>query len=1030
MSAANHNKNSRHAALWQSTPDRPYNIRRHITLLVAVLTLGCLAASTVYILSLRNSTLRRQEDRLRAMSQIRARMAEVIAKHAAEKKEDPLANVIQQFRESHAHIRSFGKTGEFIVAGRKKNQIVFLLHYRASAIVTNEQPPIPAGSKLAAPIERALRGESGVMIGADYRRIPAMTAYEPVEGLDIAIITKYDLSEINAPYRKALLLVTGSSLLIILIGTLWFATTTGPLMRRLIRSEKKYRDLFETIPLGITVRGSDGRLSSINQTASRLLDIPMDNLNNQDFSTNPAIALDGTPLTEDQYPSLRALRTGKPVENDVIGVRQPGENHYHWLSATAIPQFESGAKTPYEIIATFADITAQVQTQKLITIERDLGLALSQAESLPQVLEHCLDAAIKISEMDCGGIYLVQTDGSMDMIAHKNLFTAFTRACSHYDAGSAHALKAIRGEPFYILADQAGFDLDARRREGVKAMGVIPVTNYGKVIACLNLGSHTHDYVPLSARATLERFASQIGAAIARMQAEEALRRQEAEYRHVIAILPIGVFIHREGRITMMNQAGAEMLGAATPAQMTGMEIAPLVHPDYRSLFHTLVRNALSSNQASPLIEKKFIRVDGTPIDVEVTSIPVSYAGHTSLLTIFRDVTAQKKAETIQAQRARENQRLLDGMPYPAMLVRKDHSIVTANRAAIAAGAKTNGICWRDFAICQHPPADHDHKGPVPPNSEPCGYCLAEQALITQSPVTAPCISVGGRMFELHWVPLDADLYLHFIIDISDRMLAETQIRESEKMRSIAVLASGVAHEINNPISGIMGYAELTLDMMGADHPVSEYARETIHETKRVANIVKNLLRFARRDEDDHSAATVRDIIEGTLALVQTLLRHSRITLELDIPDGLPPIHCHIQQIQQVVMNLLTNARDTLNEKYPAYHPDKKVLISARAFTENNKPWIRITIEDRGMGIPKEIQGRIFDAFFTTKPRDKGTGLGLSISTDIIKEHHGRIHIESEPGQFSRLHIELPAMPAAGPVAPAAAKKSGKEAPA
>jgi|GEM_PF-4257013 len=885
MNDADHNKNSRHAAaaaIRQSPPDKPYNIRNQTTLLMVILTLGCLAVSTVYIMALHNS---------------------------------------------------------------------------------------------------------------------------------------------NAPYLKAFLLATGISILIITIGTLWFIKTTGALMHRLVRSEKKYHDLFETVPLGITVRGSDGRLSSINQTASRLLDIPMDNLNNQDFSTNPAITLDGTPLAEEQYPSMRALRSGEPIENDIIGVRQPGENAYHWLAATAIPKFETGAKTPYEVIATFADITTQVQTQKLTTIERDLGLALSQAETLPQVLEHCLDAAVKISEMDCGGIYLVQPDRSMDLIVHKNLFAAFIRASSHYDAESANAQQIAKGEPFYLMAEQAHSGLDARRREGIKAVAVVPVKNHGHVIACLNLGSHNHDFVPLNVRAVLERFTAQIGASIARMQAEEALRRQEAEYRHVIAILPIGVFIHRDGRIIMMNQAGAEILGTSNPEQMAGREITPLIHPDYRSLFNTLTRNARSSNQASPLIEEKFLRLDEKPIDVEVTSIPVSYAGHTALLTIFRDVTAQKQADANQAQRARENQRLLDGMPYPAMLVHKDHTIITANRAAIAAGAKTNGVCWRDFSICQHMPADHDHSTTVQPNSTPCGYCLAEQALITQSPVTAPCVSVGGRMFELHWVPLDANLYLHFIVDISDRMLAETQIRESEKMRSIAVLASGVAHEINNPISGIMGYAELTLDMMGADHPVSEYARETIHETKRVANIVKNLLRFARRDEGEHSTVTVRDIIEGTLALVQTLLRHSRITLDMDIPDGLPPIHCHIQQIQQVVMNLLTNARDTLNEKYPDYHPDKKVMITARAFTENNTPWVRITIEDRGMGIPREIQGRVFDAFFTTKPRDKGTGLGLSISTDIIREHHGRIHIESEPGQFSRLHIELPAMPAIESVTPAAASK-------
>jgi signal transduction histidine kinase len=150
-------------------------------------------------------------------------------------------------------------------------------------------------------------------------------------------------------------------------------------------------------------------------------------------------------------------------------------------------------------------------------------------------------------------------------------------------------------------------------------------------------------------------------------------------------------------------------------------------------------------------------------------------------------------------------------------------------------------------------------------------------------------------------------------------------------------------------------------------------------------------------------------MIEGTLTLVRTLLRHSRVILEVDIPEKLPPIRCRIQQIQQVLMNLLTNARDALNEKYPEHHPDKKILITARPLEENAATWVRITIEDHGTGIPTEIQTRIFETFFTTKSRDKGTGLGLSISTDIIKGHHGRITFDSKPGQYSRFHIDLPA---------------------
>lgn len=106
-------------------------------------------------------------------------------------------------------------------------------------------------------------------------------------------------------------------------------------------------------------------------------------------------------------------------------------------------------------------------------------------------------------------------------------------------------------------------------------------------------------------------------------------------------------------------------------------------------------------------------------------------------------------------------------------------------------------------------------------------------------------------------------------------------------------------------------------------------------------------------------------------------------------------------------MNLLTNARDALNEKYPEYDDDKIMIIKVRPFEKENIKWLRMTVEDHGVGIPDEIRDRIFDPFFTSKDRTKGTGLGLSISYGIIEDHLGKIHVESEPGQHTRFHVDL-----------------------
>jgi PAS domain S-box-containing protein len=241
-----------------------------------------------------------------------------------------------------------------------------------------------------------------------------------------------------------------------------------------------------------------------------------------------------------------------------------------------------------------------------------------------------------------------------------------------------------------------------------------------------------------------------------------------------------------------------------------------------------------------------------------------------------------------------------------------------------------------------------------------------------------------------------------------ERIELEAQLRQQQKLEAIGTLASGVAHEINNPITGIMNYAQLIADTAEPTSQTAEYAKEIVHETERVATIVRNLLQFARQETQAHSSARPADLVEQTLSLFRAVLRRDQITLTVDVPADLPPIKCRSQQIQQVLMNLLTNARDALNEKYPGYHKDKTIHVSIRPFEHDGRPWLRLTVADRGPGIPTEIQARIFDPFFTTKPRDKGTGLGLSISHGIVKEHNGMLHFETEVGVGTRFHLDLP----------------------
>jgi len=250
-----------------------------------------------------------------------------------------------------------------------------------------------------------------------------------------------------------------------------------------------------------------------------------------------------------------------------------------------------------------------------------------------------------------------------------------------------------------------------------------------------------------------------------------------------------------------------------------------------------------------------------------------------------------------------------------------------------------------------------------------------------------------------------------------ERLLA--QLLQSQKLESIGTLASGIAHEINNPIMSIMGYAAMIAEEAGPKSPVAPLAAKIGKATEYVSAIVKNLLSFARRDQQPRLPAHICEIVERTLALVQFVLRFDQIVLEVRVPANLPEIECRSQQIQQVLMNLLTNGCDALNGKYPARDENKKLIITAREIGSADcekwkaegpipRAWVRLTVEDRGAGIPENVRGRIFDSFFTTKSPGKGTGLGLSISHGIVKDHGGALWFESKAGQWTRFHVDLP----------------------
>jgi two-component system NtrC family sensor kinase len=254
--------------------------------------------------------------------------------------------------------------------------------------------------------------------------------------------------------------------------------------------------------------------------------------------------------------------------------------------------------------------------------------------------------------------------------------------------------------------------------------------------------------------------------------------------------------------------------------------------------------------------------------------------------------------------------------------------------------------------------------------------------------------------------------------DVTEEHLMQERLLQSEKMASVGQLVSGVAHELNNPLTGVTGFAQLLLSR-NLDQQTRRDVETIYGEAQRAAKIVENLLSFARRRKAQKGLVNLNALLERVLELRSYDLRVKNIDLELDLDPRLPRTMADPDQIQQVFFNVITNAEHSILSA----RGQGKLRVRSRA----DKSYVRLTFADDGVGIPQENLRRVFDPFFTTKEGGQGTGLGLTISYGIIDEHGGRIRVESRPGKGAAFTVELPIV--SGPELPRPEPETARPAP-
>ncbi len=249
------------------------------------------------------------------------------------------------------------------------------------------------------------------------------------------------------------------------------------------------------------------------------------------------------------------------------------------------------------------------------------------------------------------------------------------------------------------------------------------------------------------------------------------------------------------------------------------------------------------------------------------------------------------------------------------------------------------------------------------------------------------------------------------IVCVAQDISMQTETLRAGHLASIGELAAGVAHEINNPINSIINFAQIMIDVVNkGEIPAKEIPELIIKEGDRVASIVSSLLSFARENEKEKKPIDARDVLDEVLALTETQIIKDGINLTIDFSRGISKILADFQQIEQVFLNIINNARFALNQKHPKAHPKKNLVIHGSAETIDDKHYLEVTFIDYGTGIPSAIIDKVYNPFFSTKPSGIGTGLGLAISHGIITDHDGKLIFESTYGEFTKVTVLLPTL--------------------
>ena len=476
--------------------------------------------------------------------------------------------------------------------------------------------------------------------------------------------------------------------------------------------------------------------------------------------------------------------------------------------------------------------------------------------------------------------------------------------------------------------------------------------------------------------------------------AESALRESEEKYRVLFETAQDEILLTDEkGRFIDVNRQACNLLGY-TKEELLKLDIKSIDEDQKGYEAFLKVRDGKIKELRFEVNQRK---KDGTIFPVEVTGSFFTVSGKRISMAIARDITYRRQAEEMLRTERDKFQGMLAAMGEGVYIGNQDYIIEYENDMLKERfGDNIGKKCYETYMGTE----------------EPCRQCPIKEAIKTGKMEQIELVAKDGRNYEINFAPFnDVDgvtKAIQLVKDVTDKKNLQAEAMRAGHLASLGELAAGVAHEINNPINGIINYAEILKDRCSKKEEDEEIPVRIIKEGDRVAQIVKSLLSFASDRKSEHSLVSIQDVFSETLGLAEKLLIKDSIKFNMDIPFDLPMVRANSNEIRQVFLNIISNARYALNQRFPEYHKDKTFEIRGETVKINGREYVRTTFYDSGTGIPENILDKISNPFFSTKPHGDGTGLGLSISYGIIKNHKGKLSFESVEGEYTKVMVDLP----------------------